>query len=108
MPAAAQRCLLSQLASARARLCYHGDFDWPGLRIGNHVMREHGAQPWRFGATDYLCAVRTISSLGHSLPGRAVDASWDKELSTVMQQYRVSIAEEALAASLLPELANHP
>jgi len=45
MPAAAQRCLLSQLASARARLCYHGDFDWPGIRIGNHVMREHGANP---------------------------------------------------------------
>jgi hypothetical protein len=28
MPAAAQRCLLSQLAQAGAQLCYHGDFDW--------------------------------------------------------------------------------
>lgn len=50
MPAAAQQCLLAQLARAGAQLRYHGDFDWPGLHIGNHVMREHGAAPWRFGA----------------------------------------------------------
>ena len=61
MPAAAQRCLLSQLAKARASLCYHGDFDWPGLRIGNHVMREYGARPWRFGAADYENAARRLS-----------------------------------------------
>jgi uncharacterized protein (TIGR02679 family) len=48
MPAAAQRCLLAQLVQAGARLSYHGDFDWPGLRIANHVMREHGAHAWRF------------------------------------------------------------
>src|SRR5262249_38004917 len=48
MPAAAQRHLLSQLTRAGARLHYHGDFDWPGLCIGNHLMRAHGALPWRF------------------------------------------------------------
>ncbi len=104
MPAAAQRCLLSQLAQARARLCYHGDFDWPGLRIGNHVMREHCAQPWRFGAPDYVAAVRTAPSLGQSLKGEAVEASWDETLTTAMQEHRVSIAEEALTASLLQDL----
>ncbi|MPZ30599.1 MAG: DUF2399 domain-containing protein [Rhodospirillales bacterium] len=36
------------LALAQARLCCHRDFDWPGPRIGNHVMREHGAVLWRF------------------------------------------------------------
>jgi uncharacterized protein (TIGR02679 family) len=104
MPAAAQRCLLSQLAKAGARLRYHGDFDWPGLRIGNHVIREHGAQPWRFGAADYADAMRTVSSLGQPLTGKAIDAVWDTELRIVMQQHRVSIAEEALAASLLQDL----
>lgn len=104
MPAAAQRCLLSQLAKARAQLCYHGDFDWPGLRIGNHVMREHGAQQWRFTAADYADAVRSASSLGQVLTGKVVDALWDESLVTVMQQHRVSIAEEALVASLLPDL----
>jgi uncharacterized protein (TIGR02679 family) len=104
MPAAAQRCLLSQLAQARAELCYHGDFDWPGVRIGNHVMREHGAQPWRFGAADYEAAVAAASGLGQALTGKAASASWDQGLMTAMQRHRLAIAEEALAASLLEDL----
>jgi uncharacterized protein (TIGR02679 family) len=104
MPAAAQRCLLSQLAKARAQLCYHGDFDWPGVRIGNHVMREHGAQPWRFGAADYEAAVEAASGLGQALTGKAASALWDEGLMTAMQQHRLSIAEEALAPSLLKDL----
>jgi uncharacterized protein (TIGR02679 family) len=105
MPAAAQRCLLSQLAKARAQLCYHGDFDWPGVRIGNHVMREHGAQPWRFGAADYEAAVEGASGPGQALKGKAASALWDNGLMTTMQQHRLSIAEEALAASLLKDLS---
>jgi uncharacterized protein (TIGR02679 family) len=104
MPAAAQRCLLSQLAQAGARLRYHGDFDWPGLRIGNHVMREHGAEPWRFGAVDYLAAVQTAPSPAHSLAGNPVEASWDGALTLAMRERRVAIAEEAVAASLLQDL----
>lgn len=104
MPAAAQRCLLSQLAQAGARLLYHGDFDWPGLRIGNHVMREHGAEPWRFGAIDYLAAVQTAPNPAHSLAGNPVEASWDGVLTLAMRKQRVAIAEEAVAASLLQDL----
>jgi uncharacterized protein (TIGR02679 family) len=104
MPAAAQRCLLSQLAKARAQLCYHGDFDWPGVRIGNHVMREHGAQSWRFGASDYEAAVEEASGFGQALTGKAARALWDEGLMTAMQQHELSIAEEALAASLLKDL----
>ena len=106
MPAAAQRCLLSQLATARAQLCYHGDFDWPGLRIGNHVMREHGAQPWRFSAADYEAAVQMVSSPGQTLTGKVIDAHWDAALSIAMQKHRASVAEEALAAILLQDLDN--
>jgi uncharacterized protein (TIGR02679 family) len=104
MPAAAQRCLLSQLAKARAQLFYHGDFDWPGVRIGNHVMCEHGAQPWRFGASDYEAAVEGASGLGQALTGKAARALWDEGLMTAMQRHELSIAEEALAASLLKDL----
>lgn len=103
MPAAAQRCLLSQLVQGRARLCYHGDFDWPGLRIGNHVMREHGARPWRFGAADYAAAFRT-SNVGQPLQGAAVEAIWDDALTATMRKHDIAIAEEALAASLLADL----
>ncbi|PAQ06536.1 TIGR02679 family protein [Mesorhizobium temperatum] len=104
MPAAAQRCLLAQLALAGARLRYHGDFDWPGLRIGNQVMREHGAEPWRFGAADYIAAVRTAPGLAHPLGGKVAEASWDGALAPAMREHCVAIAEEALAASLLPDL----
>lgn len=102
MPAAAQRCLLSQLAAASARLLYHGDFDWAGIRIGNHVIREHGAQPWRFRAEDYEVALRV--AVGERLAGKAADAIWDPALTKVMQRHRVAIAEEALAVSLLSDL----
>jgi uncharacterized protein (TIGR02679 family) len=106
MPAAAQRCLLAQLATARAQLCYHGDFDWPGIRIGNHVMSSHAAQPWRFSAVDYEAATQTVSGVGQTLKGTASDALWDSALSMAMEQRGISIPEEALAAYLLQDLDN--
>lgn len=50
MPGAAQRALLSQLATAGERLWYHGDFDWPGIGMANLVLREHSARQWRMSA----------------------------------------------------------
>jgi uncharacterized protein (TIGR02679 family) len=102
MPAAAQRTLLAQLAQAGARLLYHGDFDWPGLRIANLVIRSFGAQPWRFGAVDYTAATDIAS--GQALTGSTVAAAWDAALAPAMQRHRLAIAEEALAAALLPDL----
>lgn len=104
MPAASQRALLSQLAQADARLCYHGDFDWPGLRIGNHVMREYGATSWRFGAADYVAAAKAAPSRTQRLDGSAVEAQWDEALAETMRGLGMAIAEEATAAALLPDL----
>ncbi len=106
MPAVAQRCLLSQLATADAQLCYHGDFDWPGIRIGNQIMCEHGARPWRFSTSDYEAALQIASGFGYSLTGMVTEATWDPGLSLAMQQRGVAIAEEALAAPLLQDLDN--
>ena len=106
MPAAAQRCLLSQLARAGARLRYHGDFDWPGLGIGNHIMRQHGATPWRFGAADYLAAAQRAPRPGHVLQGKAAVASWDEALTHAMREQGLAIAEEAVANLLLQDLDN--
>ncbi len=106
MPAAAQGRLLTQLARAGAHLSYHGDFDWPGLSIGNHVMQAHGARPWRFGASDYLAALSATRPLGHLLKGREVTASWDAALTSAMRAHRLGIAEEGVAASLMPDLAS--
>jgi uncharacterized protein (TIGR02679 family) len=106
MPAAAQRCLLAQLAAAQARLCYHGDFDWPGIRIANCVIREHGAEPWRFGVSDYQAAVRANPALGQPLEGKSIEAAWQTELSPIMRRCGIAIPEESVAASLLQDLGN--
>jgi uncharacterized protein (TIGR02679 family) len=104
MPAAAQRTVLNQLAHAGARLHYHGDFDWPGLRIGNHVVREYGARPWRFGAAEYIAAVQSAARPGRALSGAETVSMWDEALTPAMQMHRLVIAEESVASSLLQDL----
>ena len=104
MPAAAQRTLVTQLECAGARLMYHGDFDWPGLLIANHVMRTWQVSPWRFSAKDYEVAVTNAPHTRHDLSGGCVTASWDVGLMLAMQRYGIAIAEEAVVASLLDDL----
>ena len=101
MPGAAQQTLLRQLAACGAQLHYHGDFDWPGLQIGNFVMREFGALPWRYGSEDY----DTGPAMGRALEGdRAIVASWASELSQVMAKRGLAIHEEAVHVGLLADL----
>lgn len=104
MPGAAQRTLLSQLAQAGARLRYHGDFDWPGVQIANHVMRACGAHPWRFETPDYEAAVANAPHTRHDLADSSIVASWDAALAPAMQRHGLAIAEEAVAAPLLGDL----
>lgn len=102
MPSAAQRTLISQLAVAGARLRYHGDFDWPGLTIGNFVTAVLGAQPWRFGVDDYLAAA---CQGGESrLSGGRVEAGWDPRLAAAMVDRGLAVHEEAVAEILLDDL----
>ena len=103
-PAAAQRSLLKQLSTAGAVLHYHGDFDWPGLGIGNLVMDKHGARPWRFGADDYRAALALAPQPGRALQGTEIEASWDTALGVAMRMGRRAIDEEMVFASLLPDL----
>lgn len=104
MPAAAQRVLLTQLAKAGAHLVYHGDFDWAGLHIANHVIKTHCASPWRFECSDYLQAVGEGVHATHDLKDSAVAASWDPSLTAAMQRRGIAIAEEAVMAGLLTDL----
>lgn len=105
MPAAAQRTLLTQLTDAGARLLYHGDFDWAGLRIANFVMRIWPALPWRFKAADYETAVPSAPHTLCDLSDAPVAASWDDSLTAAMQSRGLAIAEEAVVAALLEDLA---
>jgi uncharacterized protein (TIGR02679 family) len=105
MPAAAQRTLLHQLVVAGARLRYHGDFDWPGVRIANHVLRSVGAAPWRMGAADYEAAAGTTAAARHALTGCDAEAVWDAQLAPAMHRHGLAIAEEAVADVLLDDLS---
>jgi uncharacterized protein (TIGR02679 family) len=98
MPSASQRTLLSQLAAHGARLHYHGDFDWPGIRIANFVLRSHGARPWRMGSGDY------IGKRGRALAGVPVQASWDLGLCAAMEAGGYALEEEAVATLLCEDL----
>jgi uncharacterized protein (TIGR02679 family) len=102
MPAAAQRTLLAHLANAGANLVYHGDFDWPGVRIANFVIRTFGATPWRFSAEDYAAAI--ARSPGQNLTGTPIPAAWDTSLAPAMQARDIAIPEEAVSTTLLGDL----
>lgn len=104
MPAAAQRVLLKQLFDAGAKLLYHGDFDWAGVHIANNVMKLCEARPWRFGAEDYIQAVKSIAPKKRDLEDMRVAASWDTALVDSMRSNGVAIAEEAVASQLIDDL----
>jgi uncharacterized protein (TIGR02679 family) len=99
-PKTAARLLLTGLAAAGVRLAYHGDFDWPGLRIANLIIRRHGAVPWRMNAADYARAAG-----GSLLEGLPVDAVWDERLRPAMQAAGRAVHEEQVLADLLADLA---
>ena len=101
-PGAAVLVLLDRLAAGGAELRYHGDFDWPGIRIANFLNRQCSWQPWRFRAGDYLRAVRTHEGL--PLSGAAAVPSWDAQLGAQMAQVGIQVEEEVVLDDLLWDL----
>lgn len=92
--------LIRQLRAAGIEIAYHGDFDWPGIRIGNLIVERYGSTPWRFGAADYLEAPK-----GKVLRGKSAIACWDPGLSAAMTECGKSAHEEAVLPALLNDLA---
>lgn len=98
-PTTAMTLLLTHLASAGVRLAYHGDFDWPGIQIGNLIRRRHGAVPWRFDARSYA-----LHRGGRELTGSPVAAAWDAELMPAMSLAGRAVHEEQVLDELLSDL----
>ena len=96
-PGSAARVLLAALGP---RVRYHGDFDWPGLRIAADVLALSGGRHWRFDAAAYGQAPK-----GRELQGVAVEAAWDPRLREVMEQMGRVVHEEAVLTELLGDLA---
>ncbi|NYH77245.1 uncharacterized protein (TIGR02679 family) [Actinopolyspora biskrensis] len=102
-PGAAVMHLLRQLTSATARLRYHGDFDWGGLRIGNVIFGRLPAAPWRFDTAAYEVAVAEHSS--HELGDKPARADWDHHLSTTMLRVGRAVEEEHVLDDLIGDLS---
>jgi uncharacterized protein (TIGR02679 family) len=99
---AAER-LLQGLCRSGARLRFHCDFDWGGLRIGGQLAARHGGRPWRFGSEDYLRAVAQAGTR-QPLSGRPVTASWDASLALAMHREGQAIYEEQVVEQLVGDL----
>lgn len=95
--------LLDGLVSAGTEVRYHGDFDWPGLRIGESLLVATGGQPWRFGAADYLDAVATLDPRS-PLTGSVAASPWDPDLARAMADVGRTIYEEDVLDVLVKDL----
>ncbi|MGH9242810.1 MAG: TIGR02679 family protein [Acidimicrobiales bacterium] len=107
-PAVVVTALLERLDAAGAELCYHGDFDWPGVTIANVLVGTHRCRPWRFGALDYLDALARLAPVIAELPmlgPAATDACWDAQLTAEMAIARRAVHEELVLDDLLADLA---
>jgi uncharacterized protein (TIGR02679 family) len=101
-PSGAVRALLASLVASGARLRYHGDFDWGGLRIAAGVFDRFGATPWRYDAASYAAAAAGSSSPLRGLPA---PAPWAPGLVELMSEAGVRVEEEQVLDDLLDDLA---
>jgi uncharacterized protein (TIGR02679 family) len=95
------KVLLRQLSAGGAHLRYHGDFDPAGLAIARRVIEQHGATPWRLTDRDYLDGPTGIPFATTAPPS----SPWCPALAEAMQQRGCIVHEEAVADSLLADLA---
>jgi uncharacterized protein (TIGR02679 family) len=95
--------LLTVLASRGAAVRYHGDLDWAGLRIAQSLRSRLAWKPWRFGASDYLAAVRD-GAPSRMLTGIPAESPWDPALAEVMTEHGLAVEEEAVADLLAADL----
>jgi uncharacterized protein (TIGR02679 family) len=107
-PSLAARRLLVALTSGGARLRYHGDFGTGGLAIGNIVISELGADPWRFDTAAHAQALADVRRGGRTcrpLAGRVPSAAWDHDLGQAVARCGVEVEEEHVIDTLLADLA---
>ena len=102
-PSTAVVDLLTILTAHGAECRYHGDFDWPGLRIAHALHQRIPWMPWRYTAADYVAVVEG-SRVSRSLVGRPALSPWDPKLAMVMGEHGLAVEEEAVAEMLANDL----
>lgn len=104
-PSTAARLLLRTLREQGVTLRYHGDFDWPGLRIARLVIERVGARPWRFRASDYRAAVGRSGAVLRPLVGDRAASPWDPALAAAMAERGLAVFEEQTIEALIDDLS---
>lgn len=106
-PSRACQNLLIACAEQSLPMCYHGDFDWGGIRIANTIHRiVPNIVPWRYRSSDYEALAG-----GAPLEGTPVDACWDPLLRPAMASRNQAFHEEQTLTDLLADLVrpkHHP
>ncbi|MEW2305187.1 TIGR02679 family protein [Streptomyces sp. NPDC006655] len=102
-PSAAALTLLRDLSIGGARLAYHGDFDWGGVRIAAALARCVPWRPWRYRAADYRAAVTTVAE-APELTGPPAATPWDPALAVALAECGVRVEEETVLDDLLTDL----
>jgi len=104
VPSTAALMLLRAVRSVGARILFHADFDWAGIRIGNLLTAQlDGVAPWRFAAAEYERAAASMPE-GMRLNGTVVESSWDLALAEAMQRLGLAVFEEQVLGDLLADL----
>lgn len=104
-PSEACHRLLGALRDAGCRLSYHGDFDWPGVRMVAAMVERHAAAPWRMAAGDYESALSEAGDHAPALGGTACATPWDPRLAESMTAAGRAVLEEHVLDDLLSDLA---
>ena len=84
-----------------AELRYHGDFDWPGIRIFARLLKRYPMVPWRFSSSDYLEAPTGGVKLGER---KSSETPWDPELQIAMENRGHAVHQEQVVDWLLADL----
>ncbi|MFI1922392.1 TIGR02679 family protein [Streptomyces sp. NPDC020377] len=102
-PSAAALTLLRDLSMRGARLLYHGDFDWGGVRIAAALARSVAWRPWRYMAADYRAAVTEVAE-APDLTGPPAATPWDPALAVALAERGLRVEEETVLDDLLRDL----
>ncbi|HVM33887.1 MAG TPA: TIGR02679 family protein [Actinomycetota bacterium] len=105
IPNTAALLLLTQMSSSDCRFTFHGDFDWGGVKIFNHLRRSlhELIAPWRFGRDDYLQALDRLGAIS-KLESIPADTEWDPSLRETMINRGLAVFEEQVLDDLIRDL----
>jgi uncharacterized protein (TIGR02679 family) len=105
-PNSAVSTLLGALAATGARLRFHGDFDWDGVRIAVSMRERFGASAWHFDAQSYRAGIRRHRAHTRPLDGLPAVAPTHPGLVEAMREAGLELHEEAVLDELLDELGS--